>query len=96
MFVLNVKYTADLAEIDKHLLAHRDWLNEHCQKGVFLFAGAQIPRTGGIIIATLRNREEMEKLVKTDPFSINKVAEYTIIEFKAALSHPDLAQFTDK
>ncbi|WP_424356468.1 YciI family protein [Methanobacterium sp. MBAC-LM] len=39
------------------------------------------PRAGGVIICNAKNKEEVEALIKEDPFYTNEVAEYEIIEF---------------
>lgn len=81
MFIINVEYIASLEEIEKHLQAHRDFLELHYQKGLLLASGPQNPRTGGIIIALGQDRSVIEIMIKEDPFAKAHVARYTITEF---------------
>ena len=46
MFIVLLTYKADLAELDKHLDAHRAWLREGVASGRLMVAGRLVPRTG--------------------------------------------------
>lgn len=81
MFIIDLEYTASLEEIDKHLQAHRDFLESHYQQGHLLASGPKNPRNGGIIIALGENRTEVETMIKSDPFFHFDVARYTVTEF---------------
>lgn len=83
MFIIEVSYIKPLSEIDRHLEAHRAFLDECYSKGLLLASGAKVPRTGGIIIACSMNRTELEELLAQDPFRKEQVAEYKITEFVA-------------
>ena len=89
LFVLDVHYVADLAEIDALLEPHRDYLARHYDAGVFLASGRKEPRTGGVILAT-GDRESIEALVATDPFTVHGVATYEITEFLPTMTAPVL------
>ena len=90
MFVIELLYTADLAEIDKHMPAHVRFLKQHYAAGTFLVSGRKIPRDGGVIIATATNREAIESIVARDPFVERRLAEVRIIEFRASQRADDL------
>ena len=49
MFVIELIYTADLADIDAHMAAHVAFLKKYYASGNFLVSGRKIPRDGGII-----------------------------------------------
>jgi uncharacterized protein YciI len=51
MFVIELIYKVDLAEIDAHMGAHVDFLKKYYASGHFLLSGRKIPRNGGIILA---------------------------------------------
>ncbi|WP_326943020.1 hypothetical protein [Aneurinibacillus migulanus] len=36
---------------------------------------------GGVILANVNTEEEIQTIIKEDPFFINKIAEYELIEF---------------
>ena len=51
MFVIELIYKVDLAEIDAHMAAHVKFLKKYYAAGHFLVSGRKIPRDGGIILA---------------------------------------------
>jgi uncharacterized protein YciI len=81
MFVVSLTYVCELSEIEKHLADHIDYLDENYAKGVFLASGRKEPRTGGVILAQMDSRTELDKLIEKDPFKINGLANYEVIEF---------------
>ncbi|MGE4421841.1 MAG: YciI family protein [Pseudodesulfovibrio sp.] len=90
MFILRLTYVKPLSEIDRLIPPHREYLAKYYASGNFLFSGRQEPRTGGVIIARAGSRAEVEALIKEDPFLIEGVAEYEIVEFVPAMTAPDL------
>ncbi|MDY7579648.1 YciI family protein [Herbaspirillum sp. RTI4] len=93
MFVISITYIKSAAEVDLLLTAHKHFLNEHYANGNFLMSGRKVPRKGGIIIADVADRAEMESIMESDPFSIGEVAEYTITEFIPSMTAEALAGF---
>jgi uncharacterized protein YciI len=83
LFIITLRYLADLEKIDASMSAHVSYLQKHFEKGEFLVAGRQIPRTGGIIIAKAKDRAAIEHIVKADPFLKKKLATVDIVEFSA-------------
>jgi uncharacterized protein YciI len=90
MFVIELTYIAELADIDAHMAAHVAFLKKHYAAGTFLVSGRKIPRTGGIILASGKSREEIEEIVKDDPFHRHGLAEFRVIEFRASQRAADL------
>lgn len=95
MFVVLLKYTKPLPEIDALMREHVRFLEECYRAGVFLASGRQVPRTGGVIIAQVGNREALEAIMAQDPFVREDVVEIEIIEFLTSLHHPALKSFAD-
>ena len=81
MFIINITYKTDLKRIDQFLDEHIVFLNEQYALGNFLASGRKVPRNGGIILARLNNRLELEQIIETDPFKQNELADYQLIEF---------------
>lgn len=81
MFIISLHYIRPIADIETHLDAHRHFLDEGYQQGIFLLSGRKEPRDGGIIIAQADNRAEIEKWIQKDPFYKHQVAEYQVTEF---------------
>jgi uncharacterized protein YciI len=90
MFVIELLYTASLDKIDAHMTAHVQFLKKHYASGQFVISGRKIPRDGGIILATGASRQEIEKIIREDPFCKNDLAEFRIIEFRATQRAEDV------
>jgi len=93
MFIIQLTYKASIEEVDKYLVSHREFLDIGYHKNYFIASGPQNPRTGGIILSSLKDRTELEKFLKDDPFFIHGIAEYEIIEFLPVKFHPDFERF---
>ena len=93
MFVVLVKYVKPISEVDRFLVSHRAYLDELYQQNVLLASGSQVPRTGGVLVARTMEKSQLEILLKKDPFAINGIAEYTVIEFEAVKHQPALKDF---
>jgi uncharacterized protein YciI len=92
VFVIELIYTADLKHIDAQMRAHMAFLNKHYAAGRFLISGRKIPRDGGIILALGKNRDEIEALMREDPFCKNGLADFRVIEFRASQRAADIPQ----
>ena len=84
MFVIELLYKAPLTEIDAAMAAHVAFLTKHYASGHFLVSGRKIPRDGGIIIAAGSSREEIEAIVRKDPFVTRGLADFRVVEFRAS------------
>lgn len=84
MFVIELIYKADLTDIAASMRAHMAYLKKQYAAGRFLLSGRKVPRTGGIIIALGESREQVEALVREDPFVSRGLAEFRVIEFNAS------------
>ncbi len=81
MFIAILTYKKPLSEVDKFLAAHREYLAEHYAAGDFIASGPQIPRVGGVIMIKADNRAAVDSIIAQDPFNINDIADYQIVEF---------------
>ena len=90
MFIIELIYKAALAEIDAHMDAHVAFLKKYYSAGNFLVSGRKIPRDGGIILAVGKNREQIEAIVREDPFHLHGLAEFRVIEFRASQRAKDI------
>jgi uncharacterized protein YciI len=90
MFVIELTYKVDLSAIDAHMRAHVAFLNKYYAAGKFLVSGRKIPRDGGIILALGEGREEIEAIVREDPFHSHGLADFRIIEFRASQRADDV------
>ena len=53
-------------------------------------SGRKIPRDGGIILAVGKSRDEIEALMKEDPFCKNGLADCRVIEFRVSQRADDI------
>jgi uncharacterized protein YciI len=90
MFVIELTYKADLADIDAHMAAHVAFLKKYYASGHFLVSGRKIPRDGGIILAVGSSRHQIERIVEEDPFYRQGLADFRIIEFRASQRATDI------
>jgi uncharacterized protein YciI len=91
LFVIELVYKAGLAAIDAEMAAHMRFLKKHYASGHFIVSGRKVPRDGGIIIAAGDSREEIEAIVRQDPFCARGLAEFRIVQFRASQRADDVA-----
>jgi uncharacterized protein YciI len=96
MFVIELAYKADLAEIDAHMAAHVIFLKKYYASGNFLVSGRKVPRDGGIILAVGESRQQIEAIVQQDPFYTRGLADFRIIEFRASQRANDIQKRIEK
>lgn len=90
MFIISLTYKASLERIDKELENHVRFLKEQYALGHFQASGRKEPRTGGIILSQMKNRNELEKVINKDPFHQNDLAEYDVTEFVPSMTSDEL------
>jgi uncharacterized protein YciI len=92
MFVIELTYKGTLAEIDASMTAHVKFLKKYYAAGNFLVSGRKIPRDGGIIVAVAKAREDVEAIIREDPFYTRGLADFRIIEFRASQRADDMPE----
>jgi uncharacterized protein YciI len=90
MFLIELTYRAALTDIDANMAAHVAFLNKYYEAGNFVVSGRQIPRTGGIIFAIADSEQQMEAVIREDPFVAKGLADYRIIQFRASQRASDI------
>jgi uncharacterized protein YciI len=96
MFIISLKYRKPLVEVDAHLPAHVEYLKSQYSAGNFLLSGRKIPRTGGIILSSVKTREALEAIIEQDPFHRHQIADYDVIEFSPTMAGAGLEFFINK
>ncbi|HEY4334595.1 MAG TPA: YciI family protein [Puia sp.] len=86
LFVISLHYLVPLEKIDAAMTKHMAFLDKYFASGVFMVAGRQVPRTGGVILARGKDRNALERIMKLDPFIRGKLATVDIVEFKAIMT----------
>lgn len=82
MYIIIVSYKKPISVVDEYLSAHRAFLDKYFASGNLITSGSQNPRKGGIIICKAKSLEIVERILSEDPFKINDIADYEIIEFE--------------
>lgn len=90
MFIINITYKVKLDKVDRFLEEHINFLNKQYELKNFIASGAKKPRTGGIILSQLKSKLEIEKIINEDPFKINGLAKYELIEFAPSKASEEL------
>lgn len=93
MFIVSLTYRKPLAEVDRFIGMHRDFLARHYASGVFLLSGRKEPRTGGVILADCLNRDYLERILGEDPFWKHEIAHFEITEFVPSMAPPQFSDF---
>lgn len=93
MFLIHVTYKKSFDIVDKLLSDHRKFLERGYQENYFIVSGPRNPRTGGIILSQLKQREKLIEILQQDPFAVHDVADYEIIEFLPVKYHKDFEKF---
>jgi len=90
MFVIELNYKADLAQIDAHMREHVRFLKKYYASGHFIASGRKIPRDGGIILAVGTSREQIQAIIEEDPFHAQGLADVRIVEFRVSQRADDV------
>lgn len=90
MFIISLNYIVPNEAIDEYLDAHVQFLKAEYKAEHFVASGRKVPRIGGVIIANVKDKDEVLKIIEKDPFKINKLAEYEIIEVNLTMTCREL------
>ena len=93
MFIINLNYIVPLEKLDEHMTDHVKYLQKYYKQNIFVASGRKVPRTGGIILALAKTREEIDQIISEDPFYTLNLAEFTVTEFLTSQVHPELKKF---
>ncbi|MWN90634.1 GTP cyclohydrolase [Gilliamella sp. Pra-s65] len=81
MFVFTLTYIKPINEVEKYLQQHIAYFKDYYHSGHFIASGRKVPRTGGVILCRAENKEQALAILQKDPFYIQQIAKYDIIEF---------------
>lgn len=96
MIIVNLHYTAPIAEIDKHLTEHRALLMDLCTRGIVVCSGPKNPRTGGIMMLNVATIDVAKDILSADPFYRENLATYDYTEFTPVKCAPEFQVFLSK
>lgn len=81
MFIITSRYLKTKDLVDQFLSEHREFLDVYYKKGIFIASGRKATGDGGVILAKNCTKEEIEIILKEDPFSREAISKYEVIEF---------------
>lgn len=94
MYVVSLTYKVPEEIVEFHLPAHVKWLQDAFDAGVFMVAGRKIPRTGGLLLSNA-DRAALDASLARDPFYVNGVADFEVMEFHANRVAPGYENLLD-
>lgn len=95
MFIILFTYKKPLEIVDKFIPEHVNFLKQGYQNNYFIASGRKNPRSGAVILCKLKDRAQLETLIKQHPFCINDIADYELIEFVPCDYQSGFEQFID-
>ena len=93
MFVIILTYIKPLEQVDELVPAHRAFLKTCYEKKLLICSGRQNPPVGGVILSNADSLETVWSILRQDPFYLQSVAKYEVIEFTPALHDERFACF---
>ncbi len=82
MFLVILTYVKPIEAVMDNLERHVEFLEKYYEQGKFIVSGPQKPREGGFILCKAADAAEVQALISEDPFHLEGVAEYKVIEFE--------------
>lgn len=95
MFIVSLTYVKPLELVDEFISEHVAFLDAQYAAGHFQLSGRKVPRAGGVILATVENRETLDEILLQDPFCREQLAEYEVIEIVPTKSSERLKHLLD-
>ncbi len=96
MHIISLTYLKPLDDVEKYIKDHIKFLDKYYEEKKFICSGRKIPRTGGIILTYDCNIDEIQAIIKEDPFYQNKLASYEVIEFSPSKFDPSFEKYITK
>ena len=62
----------------------------YVEQGLFLFAGPKKSKLGGVILAKSIERKKLLAILAEDPYIMEDVAEYRVVDFDAKITAAEL------
>ena len=68
MFIVDTFYIVDPALAEPHKEAHKVFVQQHTDAGIFLYAGPKLDKTGGIIVMNANDVDEVTEMMQKDAY----------------------------
>jgi uncharacterized protein YciI len=90
MYLALLTYTAPETEVDYALPDHSDWLRTQFTRGLFLLSGKGTGAADHVILTRSLLRGKLDAVLASDPFVVQRLARYDVIEFTATRTAQEL------
>ncbi|CAM3358137.1 YciI family protein [Thalassospira profundimaris] len=84
MFAIFLKFAENRPKAPEFVDAHKAWIKQGFDDGVFLMVGSLQPNMGGAVLAHGVSRDEIETRVNEDPFVVEGIVSAEILEISPA------------
>ncbi|AXO16522.1 YciI family protein [Thalassospira indica] len=84
MFAIFLKFAENRPKAAEFMDAHKAWIKQGFDDGVFLMVGSLQPNMGGAVLAHGVSRDEIETRVNADPFVVEGIVSAEILEISPA------------
>ncbi|QPO12091.1 MULTISPECIES: YciI family protein [unclassified Thalassospira] len=84
MFAIFLKFAENRPKAPEFMDAHKAWIKQGFDDGVFLMVGSLQPNMGGAVLAHGVSRDEIETRVNEDPFVVEGIVSAEILEISPA------------
>lgn len=81
MVIIELTYKKTRDVVEQYLQKHCDFLARYYEQGIFIASGPKVPRDGGVILAKA-DKNEVLKLIESDPFYVHSIADYKLVQFE--------------
>ncbi|MGF1741917.1 hypothetical protein L4C34_12720 [Vibrio profundum] len=92
MYTLIVDLIKPVDEVNKLAKEHGVWVKQQVDRGIFLLAGPKRSGLGGVTLTKSMDKGQLKTLLASDPYLIEDVAEYQIIDFDCKLTAHSLSK----
>jgi uncharacterized protein YciI len=91
MFVIALRFTENRNQAARHMAAHKAWVHQGMEDGVFLLVGSLQPNSGGAIVAHNTSLSALMDRVALDPFVVEGVVSAEVLEITPSVTDERLA-----
>ncbi len=85
LFVVTITYVKPIEEIEKSTEDHRAYLRKLKSAGKLVASGPFVPRMGGLLLLECESREQLDYVLRGDPFNLRGLAAYDIKQWSPVI-----------
>ena len=92
MYLINISYKVPVEQVEPYFEPHIAFVRKYVASDIFLLTAKKVPRSGGILLANVGTKEELEKILQEDPFREFDLAEFQVQEIQLSQVSGKLAE----